>query len=94
VRSLVLEKGAEDRYPCNTRVAGGAFHVAHRDVAEDPEIIRNAVVTRTKGAAREDLVDALVRFIEMRRRRARLSGARLPTHLRPVNTSPVSGPAA
>lgn len=63
VRSLVLEKGAEDRYPCNTRVAGGAFHVAHRDVAEDPEIIRNAVVTRTKGAAREDLVDALVNDI-------------------------------
>jgi fumarate reductase flavoprotein subunit len=59
VRSLVLEKGDQERYPCNTRVAGGAFHVAHRDVAEDPEIIRNAVATRTRGAAREDLVNAL-----------------------------------
>ena len=38
------------------------------------------VLRRTLG----DLVDALVRFIDMRKRRARLSSGSLPAHLKQV----------
>ena len=59
IKVLVLEQGSQEKYPCNTRVAGGAFHVAHRDVAEDPALIRQAVAGRTGDSARADVVDAL-----------------------------------
>lgn len=59
INVLVLEQGSQEKYPCNTRVAGGAFHVAHRDVAEDPAVIRRAVAGRTGDSARADIVDAL-----------------------------------
>lgn len=59
VKVLVLEKGAEERYPCNTRVAGGAFHVAHEDVADDPNLILEAISRRTRDSARADVVRAL-----------------------------------
>ena len=59
IRVLVLEQGSQEKYPCNTRVAGGAFHVAHRDVAEAPETIRSAIAARTGDSARADVVQAL-----------------------------------
>ncbi len=62
-RPLVLEKGREDRYPCNTRMAGGAFHVAHRDVADDPQVIRDAIARRTGDSARPEIIDTLAREI-------------------------------
>jgi len=60
---LVLEKSAEDKYPCNTRMAGGAFHVAHQDVADDPQVILKAITSRTKDSARADVVEALAHDI-------------------------------
>ncbi len=62
-RPVVLEKGTEDRYLCNTRVAGGAFHVAHRDVADDPQLIRDAIARRTGDSARPEIIDTLAREI-------------------------------
>ena len=59
IEPLVLEKGEQERYPCNTRVAGGAFHVAHQDVADDPHLILHAIMKRTQGSARQDLIEAL-----------------------------------
>lgn len=59
VKALVLEKGSEEKYMCNTRMAGGAFHVAHEDVADDPKKILDAIMKRTRGSARADLVEAL-----------------------------------
>lgn len=59
VKSIVLEKGTDEKYPCNTRIAGGAFHVAHEDVADDPNVILDAITRRTKDSARADLVHAL-----------------------------------
>ena len=59
VRTVVLEKGTDDRYPCNTRIAGGAFHVAHRDVDDPPEVILEAINQRTRGTANPELVQAL-----------------------------------
>ncbi|CAM4135741.1 FAD-dependent oxidoreductase 2 FAD binding domain-containing protein [Bordetella tumbae] len=59
LKPLVLEQGDQEKYPCNTRIAGGAFHVAHQDVADDPQVIRQAIVSRTQGSARQDLIDAV-----------------------------------
>jgi len=56
---LVLEKGQQDKYPCNTRMSGGAFHVAHRDIEEEPQVILDAINNRTRGTARADLVQAM-----------------------------------
>ena len=35
-RVVVLEKGEDERYPCNSRVATGALNVAHTDPYSDP----------------------------------------------------------
>lgn len=59
IQALVLEQGVGEKYPCNTRMAGGAFHVAHQDVADDPNVIHAAIERRTKDSARADLVHAL-----------------------------------
>jgi fumarate reductase flavoprotein subunit len=59
VKAVVLEKGSQDKYPCNTRMVGGAFHIAHQDVADDPEVILEAISKRTKDSAREDVIQAL-----------------------------------
>ena len=40
---VVLEKGGEDKYPCNTRWTGGAFHFAFRDVTLGKERLLGAV---------------------------------------------------
>jgi fumarate reductase flavoprotein subunit len=59
VSTIVLEKSAEERYPCNTRIAGGAFHVAHRDTDDDPAVIREAISNRVRGTAHPELVEAM-----------------------------------
>jgi fumarate reductase flavoprotein subunit len=59
VAAVVLEQGTQERYPCNTRIAGGAFHVAHQDVADDPGVIFDAITRRTGDSARADVVRRL-----------------------------------
>ena len=59
LKALVLEQGSQEKYPCNTRIAGGAFHVAHQDVADAPKVIRDAIVRRMGDSVRDDVVDAL-----------------------------------
>jgi len=39
LRVAVLEKGTAEKYPCNTRFTGGAFHVAYRDVMTDADAL-------------------------------------------------------
>ncbi len=46
---LVLERGADERYACNSRSAGGAFHVAYTDAAGDPGDLLAAIGRITKG---------------------------------------------
>ncbi|MGN5477967.1 FAD-dependent oxidoreductase [Cupriavidus basilensis] len=58
VTALVLERG-EQGYMCNTRMAGGAFHVAHQDVADDSQLILRAITSRTGDSAPAELVEAL-----------------------------------
>ena len=63
VKAVVLEQGSQDKYPCNTRMAGGAFHVAHQDVADEPQVILDAITKRTRDSARADVVQALANDI-------------------------------
>jgi fumarate reductase flavoprotein subunit len=34
---VVLEKGTESRYPCNSRYSGGGFHLAFRNMRTPPD---------------------------------------------------------
>lgn len=63
VKAVVLEQGSQEKYPCNTRIAGGAFHVAHQDVADDPKVILDAIVKRMGDSVRVDVVEALANDI-------------------------------
>src|ERR1700693_2516035 len=56
---LLLERGAEEKYPCNTRWTGGTFHVCHTDPLSTPEQLLGAIDTATRGSARRDLAQAL-----------------------------------
>ena len=76
VSLMVLEKGKDAKYPCNTRIAGGAFHVAHRDVAEDPQVILDAIRTRTDSQVDPELIGALAGGVNEAVQWLRTCGAR------------------
>src|SRR5262245_25202100 len=58
-RVVVLEKGEDDRYFCNSRIATGALNVAHTDPHSDVAVLRQAIETDTEGYAAPALADAL-----------------------------------
>ena len=43
LRVAVLEKGAEDRYPCNTRWSGGIIHISYADPTHGDAVVREAI---------------------------------------------------
>ena len=59
LRVGVLEKGEQERYPCNSRMTGGAFHVAFRDVNDAAAVLLDAINGRTRRYARADLAQAV-----------------------------------
>lgn len=59
IRVAVLEKGEGERYPCNTRMTGGAFHVAFHDVNDDAAVLLDAINHRTRGFARAEIAQAV-----------------------------------
>ncbi len=59
--------------------------IAAQREAQLREGLAQAGVDTLELATDGDLVDALVRFVDMRRRRARLSGGSLPAHLQPAS---------
>ena len=59
VKVAILEKGETDRYLCNSRICGGAFHVSYRDVMESPEILMNAMKGKTQGFSRQSFLDVM-----------------------------------
>ncbi len=58
-RVVVLEKGADAQYLCNSRIATGALNVAHTDPFSDPALLRAAIDEDTEGHAAPALADAL-----------------------------------
>ncbi len=59
VSVAILEKGETDKYLCNSRICGGAFHVSYRDVAEPPEVLMNAMKGKTQGFSRQSFLEVM-----------------------------------
>ena len=58
-RVVVLEKGEDERYLCNSRIATGVLNVAHTDPHADPAVLRKAIEVDTEGYAPPAMADAL-----------------------------------
>ena len=63
VKVAILEKGETDRYLCNSRICGGAFHVSYRDVFEPPANLLNAINTQTRGFAKAELAETMANHV-------------------------------
>ena len=55
----VLERGADERYPCNSRVSGGVLHISYQNLNDPPESLAAAALEITQGTADPVLVRAL-----------------------------------
>lgn len=58
-RVTVLERGEGPDYLCNSRIASGSYNLAHSDPTAEPEILREAIMGDTEGAADPALAAAL-----------------------------------
>jgi fumarate reductase flavoprotein subunit len=59
LRTAVLEQGADDRYLCSSRWAGGIFHVSYHDVKLDTAELVAAINRQTGGEADPELAQAV-----------------------------------
>ena len=59
LRTAVLETGAEDSYPCNSRWAGGIFHVSYHDVKLRPDELLAAINRQTNRETDQELAAAI-----------------------------------
>lgn len=57
----VLEQGDGERYPCNSRLAGGLFHVCMLDPAGDERVLAGAIGKTTHGFANGDIASAVAK---------------------------------
>src|SRR6185436_20477083 len=60
-RVVVLEKGSEDKYLCNSRYAYGTFHINYSDLEADEESLVARIDNATEGFARKELARAVAR---------------------------------
>ena len=58
---IVLEKGAAEKYLCNTRFTGGSLHICHRDIMHDEAVLRQAIRDNTAGYVPEDFALLIAR---------------------------------
>ena len=58
---VVLERGENDLYACNSRFAGGVLHISYQNLNDPPESLAAAADAITHGAADRVLVDTLAR---------------------------------
>lgn len=58
LRVAVLERGAEERYPCNSRIAMGFINCAFEHIRAEPGVLRRAIDAQTRGFADPGLADA------------------------------------
>ncbi|HEY1798962.1 MAG TPA: FAD-dependent oxidoreductase [Stellaceae bacterium] len=59
LRTAVIEQGADERYLCSSRWAGGIFHVSYHDVKLDPAELVAAIDRQTGGEADPELARAV-----------------------------------
>lgn len=60
-RTVVLERGTEDRYLCSTRYTGGTFHISFTDVMAGEDKLAEVIDKTTRGFARKDLAGAIAK---------------------------------
>lgn len=59
LNAAVLERGSDEFYACNSRVAGGVMHISYHDPSESPQVLAKAMTEITAGHADPVLVHAL-----------------------------------
>jgi fumarate reductase flavoprotein subunit len=59
LKPLVLEKGHDALYLCNSRFTGGFFHLCFEDLHRPPEVLKDVIRRRMRGVAREELIEAV-----------------------------------
>lgn len=55
----VLEKSADDRYLCNSRYTGGAFHLCMRSMHRPKQEVKDTIRTTTDGFVADELAEIL-----------------------------------
>jgi len=58
-KAVVLERGSDELYACNSRYAGGVMHVSYQNPKDKPADLRRAVNEITAGNADPELVEAV-----------------------------------
>jgi fumarate reductase flavoprotein subunit len=76
-RVVVLEKGTDERYFCNSRIATGVLNVAHTDPHSEPAVLRQAIEVDTEGYAAPALADLLAATAGRSMQWLRSEGARI-----------------
>jgi len=65
---IVMERGGEPHYPCNTRWSGGVLHVAYTDIMADQDLLLDAIERGSNGMADRSQAATVaangIRFIE------------------------------
>ncbi|MBI3043098.1 MAG: FAD-binding protein [Betaproteobacteria bacterium] len=61
LRPLVLEQGADAKYPCNSRYTGGTFHICLREITLDEATLRQKILDSTAGFVKPELADVVAR---------------------------------
>jgi fumarate reductase flavoprotein subunit len=61
LRVVVLEKGEDERYLCNSRYTYGTFHINYTDVGADEDVLVARIEACTDGFARKDLARAVAK---------------------------------
>src|SRR5437870_12649527 len=74
---ILLEKGHDERYLCNSRIATGVLNVAHTDPHSDPALLRKAIEADTESYASAALADALAATASRSMQWLRSEGARI-----------------
>ncbi len=59
LKVVLIERGMDEAYLCNSRYSGGIFHVAFRNVKDRPEALLEAIDAATGGKADPALASAL-----------------------------------
>lgn len=59
LRAVVLERGTDVQYPCNSRYSGGILHIAQHNVQEPAEALVKVIGEATLGECDEGLARAL-----------------------------------
>ena len=61
---VVLEKGSDPHYPCNTRYSGGIYHLCRNFMSLPPKQLAEMIAQTTDGTVEKDLAEAMANDAE------------------------------